>query len=69
MGTYKSSTANRIFRGYKSSLERAKYDFNKNFNQMDFENADAREEVREHVAEMIRSCDKLIEKMGSYKFK
>ena len=68
MGTYKSSTSKRIFRNYKSVLERAVYEYNKNFSQMDFENADAREEIREHVEDMIKSCQKLVEQMNGYTF-
>ena len=67
-GTYKKSTANSIFRGYKTTLERAKYDINKNFGQMDFANADARNEMEEHVVEMIRSCETLLTEMERYTF-
>lgn len=69
MGTYRSSTAKSIIRGYRTDLERMKYDCNKNFNQMDFENADAKNDMQEHVDSIINSCETLLSELSNYSFK
>ncbi len=40
----------------------------RNFNDMDFENADAREEVSGIIANMKTECSRLISELNSYNF-
>lgn len=59
-------------RSYKNSciesLKRLIYDINKNFGQMDFENANAQEEMEQIVLEMIDIVNKEISRIEGLTF-
>ncbi|MCM3410040.1 hypothetical protein [Metabacillus litoralis] len=69
MALYTSSFCYNIVSGISSSLEDAKYEIKKNFEQMDLENASVEEEMREMIEEMIAEIDQLLATIQSVHFR
>lgn len=65
MSGYSKSTANNYINTYRNALENAIAGVNKNFNQMDFENADAKETMEEHVNNIISYCKHALRELDS----
>ena len=65
---YKASYAQRLVNNYIAEIERQKASIDKNFRDMDFENADARDEFEDKKNSMINECDNLINLIKAYKF-
>ncbi|MBE6047146.1 MAG: hypothetical protein E7213_01855 [Clostridium sp.] len=64
-----ASYSNKMIKAYVEEITKQKKLIKRNFEEMDFENADARNKFKEIVNEMIRNCDSLISKLNSYSFK
>ena len=69
MALYTSSFCFYLVSGISSSLEDAKYEIKKNFEQMDLENASVEEEMREMIEEMIAEIDQLLATIQSVHFR
>lgn len=68
MGREKGSYARRLVNSYISYINNQKKYIRKNFEDMDFENADARNEFEAVVETMESDCDALVNKISSYNF-
>lgn len=68
MGRVVGSYATRLRNNYVKYINAQKAYIRKNFEDMDFENADAREEFESIVESMERNCDALVNKISSYSF-
>ena len=55
--------------GIVNNLNDARHEILQNFDQMDFENASAYEEMREIVEGMVAEIDQLLSKIQSVQFK
>ena len=64
-----ASYSKKMINTYVKEIREQKKRINRNFEEMDFENADARNKFKEIVNEMTRNCDSLISKLNSYSFK
>lgn len=51
-----------------SRLERLKYDIDKNFRQMDLENADIKEEINQIIEEMLSVIETEINRVSTISF-
>lgn len=60
MSGYTYGTSKRYISLYRQSIEKTIAGVNKNFRQMDFENADAKNEMEEHINNIINYCNQLI---------
>ncbi len=68
MGRVVGSYAKRLQNSYIKYINSQKQYIRKNFEDMDFENADARDEFEAIVESMERNCDTLVSKISSYSF-
>ncbi len=68
MGKCTAGSARGIVSGCVGEIQQVISDLQKNFDEMDFENADAREEIQELVDNMKRHCQNLISDLNSYHF-
>ena len=66
MGRVVGSYAERLQNSYIKYINNQKQYIRKNFEDMDFENADARDEFEAIVENMERNCDTLVSKISSY---
>lgn len=57
---YKKSYANKVLDAYITEIEAVRERIRKDFLDMDFSNASARNEMEESVAAMLMECDNLI---------
>ncbi|WP_110926645.1 hypothetical protein [Bacillus massiliglaciei] len=69
MANYTSGFCYSVASNMISSLEDAKYGIQKNFEQMDLENASVEEEMREKTEEMITELNRLIAAIESVHFR
>lgn len=69
MALYTSGFCYNLVSSISSSLEDAKYEIKKNFEQMDLENASVEEEMREMIEEMIAEIDQLLATIQSVHFR
>ena len=68
MGREVGSYCNRLVSSYVKYINNQKKYMRKNFEDMDFENADARDEFEAIVENMESKCDVLVSKISSYNF-
>ncbi|MDD2234888.1 MAG: hypothetical protein PHV03_08315 [Desulfitobacteriaceae bacterium] len=68
MGRCSAYVARRQIGIYISQIERQIYKIQKSFNDMDFENADARNEVEDIINNMISELRSLLNELNSYHF-
>lgn len=68
MGKCKASSAQYIVNRCIGDINDVISDIQKNFNDMDFENASAREEMQDVIDNMKRHCRNLISELHSYSF-
>lgn len=69
MANYTSSFSSSLVSNIIFFLEDAKEGIQKNFEQMDLENASVEEEMREKIEEMIRELNRLIVAIESVPFR
>ncbi|ROR29198.1 hypothetical protein EDD66_103133 [Mobilisporobacter senegalensis] len=65
MAGYTYGTSKRYISLYRKSIEKTIAGVNKNFRQMDFENADVKNEMEEHINNIINYCNQLIYELDS----
>lgn len=68
MGRVVGSYAERLQASYIKYINNQKQYIRKNFEDMDFENADARDKFEAIVESMESNCDALVNKISSYSF-
>ena len=68
MGRFSAYIARRQVDIYANKIQRQIYNIQKNFNDMDFENADARNEAEYIINEMISELRSLLSELNSYRF-
>ena len=68
MGQLSQSDANSFRNELVSYLGRCKKDVRENFTEMDFENADKRTKMEEHISNMEKKYDGLINELNSMSF-
>lgn len=64
---YKKSYANKVLDAYIDEVEDIRYRIQKDFGDMDFENASARNDMEDCVRQMSALCDALIFEIYSQK--
>lgn len=57
---YKKSYANKTLDAYIAEVEELRYRIDKDFTDMDFANASARNEMEDIIRRMMAECDRLI---------
>ena len=67
-GRCSADSARRLVKSYVNEAYRQMDKISKNFEDMDFENAEARNEAEGIVENMKASCRSLIEELNSYHF-
>lgn len=65
---YKKSYAERLVSNYIEEIERQRNSMRKNFEDMDFVNANARDEFEKIVTCMTDNCNSLINEINGYSF-
>jgi flagellar biosynthesis/type III secretory pathway chaperone len=68
MGRYKEAYAERLVSKYIQEIEKQKTSIMKNFNDMDFANANTRDEFESIANSMVNTCNSLISEISSYSF-
>lgn len=68
MGRVVGSYANRLRNSYVNYINTQKKYIRKNFEDMDFENADARDQFEAVIESMEANCDALVNKISGYSF-
>lgn len=68
MGRCSRSYAQRLLDNYITNVNSQIYQIQKNFGEMDFENAKAKEEMAEIIDKMINCCNSLISDLETYNF-
>ncbi|MBD7911800.1 MULTISPECIES: hypothetical protein [Clostridium] len=68
MGRYKKAYAERLVSKYVDEIEREKKQIIKNFQDMDLDNADVKNDFALIVNSMVQKCDSLISEISSYSF-
>ena len=68
MGRCTGGNANKIVNGCIRDLESIRKNIEKNYNEMDIENANAGEEIEEIVNTMKGYCTQLIDELSGYSF-
>ena len=68
MYVVKKISAEGCVRTYGRELKDLRYKIEKNFVDMDFENADARQEMAGIVSEILNVIDRELDKLSSYRF-
>lgn len=64
---YKKSYANKVLDAYIEEAEGVRYRIQKDFADMDFENASARNDMEDCVQRMLAQCDSLIQEIQGQK--
>ncbi|MDE7062730.1 MAG: hypothetical protein K2O73_05750 [Lachnospiraceae bacterium] len=64
---YKKSYANKVLNAYIEEVEGVRYRIQKDFEDMDFENASARNDMEDCVQRMLAQCDSLIQEIQGQK--
>ncbi|HEX9062319.1 MAG TPA: hypothetical protein VF941_19280 [Clostridia bacterium] len=67
-GRCSATAARQLIDAYVNEIERQIKSIQKNFNDMDFENADARNEAENIINNMKSNCRSLIDELRSYHF-
>ncbi|MEN8906837.1 MAG: hypothetical protein ABF289_12840 [Clostridiales bacterium] len=63
-----SNEAKTAIKNFIVEIENKKKKMDKNFKEMDFENASAKEEMKATINEIKGICDNLISRLKEYKF-
>lgn len=64
---YKKSHANKVLDAYIEEVEDVRYRIQKDFEDMDIENASARNDMEDCVQRMLAQCDSLIQEIQGQK--
>ena len=66
---YSKSFCEGLISNYISDISDYQKKMIKNFNEMDFKNANARDKVEDIVNDMVQECNNLITEINNYLFK